>query len=90
MYIAALQDIGKGEATINYRYNLTLAPTWYRLAWAKYQKSGSAKNQKWQVAVIRMAEYPGHPPEPACTPASADLTCLKPVIKLALNLSVTF
>jgi histone-lysine N-methyltransferase SETD7 len=49
--IAALQDIRKGdEITINYRYNLTLAPTWYRIAWARYQKS-VRRLPEWRSAV---------------------------------------
>jgi len=37
--VATMEDIEKGEEiTINYRYNLARAPTWYKVAWAKHQK----------------------------------------------------
>jgi len=37
--IVSLQDIRPGqEIYINYKYNLSTAPNWYKIAWAKHQK----------------------------------------------------
>lgn len=37
--IATLKDIRAGqEILINYGYNLSVSPTWYKVAWAKHQK----------------------------------------------------
>jgi len=57
--IATLTQIKRGEEIlIDYNYNLSTAPSWYKIAWAKHQKLVRGLPD-WKTA-LRMANIPTH------------------------------
>jgi len=49
--LTTLRDIKEGdELFVNYRYSLSVSPTWYKVAWAKHQKI-VRRLPNWKLAV---------------------------------------